>query len=79
MDYHSRIAAINKDRGSQFYANGGERKKKGVSRFEWHLISQGIKHIPFSSGIIQRQTVRSNGGFRNIRGIDGGLIQLFPL
>lgn len=40
------ILAINTDRGSQFYANAGEKKKKGVSRFEQYLKDQGIKHIP---------------------------------
>ena len=33
------------DRGSQFYANEGERKEKGVSQFERYLAEQGIKHI----------------------------------
>jgi len=33
------------DRGSQFYANEGERREKGVSQFEAFLAEQGIKHI----------------------------------
>jgi len=33
------------DRGSQFYANEGERREKGVSQFEAYLADQGIKHI----------------------------------
>jgi len=33
------------DRGSQFYANEGERKEKGVSQFEQYLADNGIKHI----------------------------------
>ena len=33
------------DRGSQFYANEGERKEKGVSQFEAYLADHGIKHI----------------------------------
>jgi hypothetical protein len=28
---------VNTDRGSQFYVSGGEKKKKGVSRFEPYL------------------------------------------
>ena len=40
------IHAINTDRGSQFYANAGEKKKKGISQFEQFLWNQGIKHIP---------------------------------
>ena len=33
------------DRGTQFYANEGERKEKGVSQFEQYLADAGIKHI----------------------------------
>ena len=33
------------DRGSQFYANEGERREKGISQFEAYLAEQGIKHI----------------------------------
>jgi len=33
------------DRGTQFYASEGERKQKGVSRFESYLAEKGIKHI----------------------------------
>jgi putative transposase len=33
------------DHGSQFYANEGERKEKGISRFEAFLAEQGIRHI----------------------------------
>ena len=40
------ILAINTDRGSQFYASGGEKKKKGISDFEQYLMDQEIKHIP---------------------------------
>ena len=32
--YRGKITAVNTDRGSQFYASGGEKKKKGVSRFK---------------------------------------------
>jgi len=33
------------DRGTQFYANEGERKEKGISQFEQYLADNGIKHI----------------------------------
>jgi len=33
------------DRGTQFYANEGERKEKGVSQFETYLAERGIRHI----------------------------------
>lgn len=48
------------DRGSQFYANGGERKEKGVSQFEQYLAESGIKHIlarvnhPQTNGKLER-------------------------
>ena len=40
-----KITAVNTDRGSQFYASGGEKKKKGVSRFEPYRNARGVKHI----------------------------------
>jgi putative transposase len=48
------------DRGSQFYANEGERKEKGVSQFEQYLADQGIRHIlcrvnhPQTNGKLER-------------------------
>jgi len=48
------------DRGSQFYANEGERKEKGVSQFERYLAEQGIKHLlcrinhPQTNGKLER-------------------------
>jgi putative transposase len=48
------------DRGSQFYANEGERKEKGVSQFEQYLADHGIKHIlcrvnhPQTNGKLER-------------------------
>jgi len=44
--YRGKITAVNTDRGSQFYANGGEKKKEGVSRFKQYLNARGVKHIP---------------------------------
>jgi len=44
--YHAFIQQINTDRGSQFYANAGEKKKKGRSQFETYLDQQGIHHVP---------------------------------
>ncbi|MDO9538121.1 MAG: hypothetical protein Q7J68_07365 [Thermoplasmata archaeon] len=45
-EHNGVIFAINTDRGSQFYANAGEKKKKGISRFEQYLMDQNIRHIP---------------------------------
>jgi putative transposase len=48
------------DRGSQFYANEGERKEKGISQFEAYLAEQEIKHIlcrvnhPQTNGKLER-------------------------
>jgi len=48
------------DHGSQFYANEGERKEKGISQFEAHLAEKGIKHIlcrinhPQTNGKLER-------------------------
>ena len=48
------------DRGSQFYANEGERKEKGISQFEAYLAQHGIKHIlarvnhPQTNGKLER-------------------------
>jgi len=48
------------DRGSQFYANEGERREKGVSQFEAYLADHGIKHIlarvnhPQTNGKLER-------------------------
>ena len=44
--YRGRIIEINTDRGTQFYASGGEKKSKGISRFERYLSVRCIKHIP---------------------------------
>ena len=48
------------DRGSQFYANEGERREKGVSQFEAYMADHGIKHIlarvnhPQTNGKLER-------------------------
>jgi len=48
------------DRGSQFYANEGERREKGISQFEAYLAEQGIKHLlcrvshPQTNGKLER-------------------------
>ena len=44
--YRSNIIEVNTDQGSQFYASGGEKKSKGISRFERYLGVHGINHIP---------------------------------
>ncbi len=59
-DHCAVILAINSDRGTQFYASGGEKKKKGVCEFEKHLAEKGINHIvsrknnPQTNGKIER-------------------------
>jgi len=48
------------DRGSQFYANEGERREKGISQFEAYLAEKGIRHIlcrvnhPQTNGKLER-------------------------
>jgi len=42
---YGRPREILTDRGSQFYANEGERHEKGISQFEQYLADHGIKHI----------------------------------
>jgi len=48
------------DHGSQFYANEGERKEKGISQFEAFLANHAIKHIlcrinhPQTNGKLER-------------------------
>ncbi|MBS7622763.1 transposase family protein [Candidatus Bathyarchaeota archaeon] len=57
---YGRPQEILTDRGSQFYANEGERKEKGISRFERYLADKGIKHIlcrvnrPQTNGKLER-------------------------
>jgi len=58
--FNDYIRAINTDRGSQFYANGGEKKKKGLSLYQRTLQEKGIKHIvsrknnPQTNGKLER-------------------------
>ena len=60
MKYYGNPDAILTDRGSQFYANKGEKKMKGESKFEEFLRCMGIKHIvarvnhPQTNGKIER-------------------------
>jgi putative transposase len=60
IDKHGRPREILTDRGSQFYANEGERKEKGISQFETYLAEQEIKHIlcrvnhPQTNGKLER-------------------------
>ena len=57
---YGRPKEILTDRGSQFYANEGERKEKGVGRFETFLAEKCIKHIlcrvnhPQTNGKLER-------------------------
>jgi putative transposase len=60
IDKHGRPRELLTDRGSQFYANEGERREKGISQFETYLAEQGIKHIlcrinhPQTNGKLER-------------------------
>ena len=57
---YGRPREILTDRGTQFYASEGERKEKGVSRFETFLAEKGIRHIlcrvshPQTNGKLER-------------------------
>lgn len=44
--YYEFIREIITNRGSQFYANAGDKKKKGRSQFKTYLDQQGIRYIP---------------------------------
>lgn len=52
--------AVLTDRGSQFYANAGEKKAKGESEFERYLRVNGVRHIlgrvnhPQTNGKVER-------------------------
>jgi putative transposase len=60
IDWHGYTREILTDRGSQFYANEGERREKGISQFEAYLAEQEIKHIlwrvnhPQTNGQLER-------------------------
>ena len=60
---HGKPASIMTDRGSQFYANASEAKKKGVSEFEKRLVSLGIRQI--LAGVRHPQT---NGKLERLHG-----------
>jgi putative transposase len=60
MGNYGKPESILTDRGTHFYASAGEKKAKGVSRFEKFLAENGIKHIvgrvnhPQTNGKIER-------------------------
>jgi putative transposase len=60
MDNYGKLKSILTDRGTQFYASAGEKKAKGISKFEKFLVENGIKHIvgrvnhPQTNGKIER-------------------------
>ena len=60
IEKHGRPRELLTDRGSQFYANEGERREKGISQFEAYLAEQGIKHLlcrvnhPQTNGKLER-------------------------
>ncbi len=60
IQHYGKPEEILTDRGSQFYANEGERKGKGVSQFESYLAKEEIKHIlcrvnhPQTNGKLER-------------------------
>jgi len=60
IDKHGCPREVLTDRGSQFYANEGERREKGISQFEAFLAENGIRHIlcrvnhPETNGKLER-------------------------
>lgn len=60
MARHGTPASILTDRGSQFYANESEHRKRGASKFEQELAKLGIRHIlarvnhPQTNGKLER-------------------------
>ena len=60
---HGKPASLMTDRGSQFYANASEAKKKGASVFEKRLAELGIKQI--LAGVRHPQT---NGKLERLHG-----------
>ena len=60
---HGKPASIMTDRGSQFYVNASEAKKKGASIFEKRLVELGIKQI--LAGVRHPQT---NGKLERLHG-----------
>ena len=60
---HGKPASPMTDRGSQFYANASEAKKKGASAFEKRLADLGIKQI--LAGLRHSQT---NGKLERLHG-----------
>jgi len=53
--YRGKITAVNTDRGTQFYASGGEKKKEGVSLLKKYLNARGVKYIPSKRNNIRSQ------------------------
>ena len=60
---HGKPASIMTDRGSQFYANASEAKRKGVSNYERRLVELGIRQI--LAGVRHPQT---NGKLERLHG-----------
>jgi len=56
--YNAYIAAVNTDRGTQFYANKQNKKGTSMTEFQKYLASRGIKHIPS-----RRNNPQTNGKF----------------
>lgn len=56
--YNGYIAAVNTDRGTQFYANKQNKKGTSMTEFQKYLKSTGIKHIPS-----RRNNPQTNGKF----------------
>ena len=60
IEKHGSPREVLTDRVSQFYANEGERREKGISQFEAYLAENGIKHIlcrvnhPQTNGKLER-------------------------
>ena len=63
MRNHGKPASIMTDRGSQFYANASEAKRKGASEYEKRLVELGIRQI--LAGVRHPQT---NGKLEKLHG-----------
>lgn len=73
MARYGRPLELLTDRGSQFYASGGEVKEKGVSAFEASLKAMGIRHI--LGGVNHPQT---NGKVERFFGTFEAKVSFFP-
>lgn len=84
---HGKPASIMTDHGSQFYASGSEKKRKGTSRFEERLVELDIRQIlagvrrPQTNGKVERlhgtiqralRSFEEESAARSVRGTGSG-------